>query len=637
MRSARHSETAHRIASRRRCPSFRGLLAVFVVAAFASGSPVLAGDAQAVSFVCDDGTTILVSWLGDEAARLERGGDTVSVTRIVSGSGARYEGDEVLFWTRGETAQVEWRGVELDCRVAQDAARRSAVPSSAVPSLDGPPNEIAAWPVPEGRVAQAVEQLPGLVAEMMPETGVPGVAVAVVHGDEIVYAGGFGERRAGSGEPVDADTVFQLASISKTVGATVVAGAVGDGSVAWTDPIVTHLPDFALADPWVTRHVTLADMYSHRSGLPGHAGDLLEDLGFERAQVLERLRFAPLAPFRAVYAYTNFGLTAAAEAVAAAAGTSWEELSRRRLYDRIGMSRTSSTYADFAARENRAVGHQQIDGEWRFVEQRQPDAQSPAGGVSSSARDMGRWMRLLLADGVFDGERVIDAEALLAIQTPHMRSSSKGSATARTSFYGLGTGVSTDATARVRLTHSGAFLLGAATTFAAVPAADVGIVVLTNAQPVGLAEAISSAFLDVVEFGGVTRDWSSAFQRMFAPILDGPASRLDDVAAPSDPEPALGLDAYVGTYANDFYGPVRIAVDDTGLVLTAGPRDMAFRLEHWDANTFAFQTRGENRSGVSVVDFTVGPDGVASSVWIEKWDDPEGVGELRRVERPGSP
>lgn len=630
MRPAPHSETSHRIASRRRCPSFRGLLAVFVVAALASGSPVRAGDAQAVSFICDDGTTILVSWLGDEAARLERGRDTITVTRTVSGSGARYEGGEVLFWIRGETAQVEWRGVELDCRVAADAARRSAVPSPAVPSLDGPPNEIAAWPVPEGRVARAVEQLPALVAEMMPGTGVPGVAVAVVHGDEIVYAGGFGERRAGSGEPVDADTVFQLASISKTVGATVVAGAVGDGTVRWTDPIVTHLPHFALADPWVTRHVTLADMYSHRSGLPGHAGDLLEDLGFERAQVLERLRFAPLAPFRAVYAYTNFGLTAAAEAVAAAAGTSWEELSRRRLYDRIGMSRTSSTYADFAARKNRAVGHQRVDGEWRFVEQRQPDAQSPAGGVSSSARDMGRWMRLLLADGVFDGERVIDAEALLAIQTPHMRSSAKGSATARTSFYGLGTGVSTDATARVRLSHSGAFLLGAGTAFAAVPAADVGIVVLTNAQPVGLAEAISSAFLDVVEFGGVTRDWPSAFARMVAPILDGPASRLDDAEAPSDPEPALGPAAYVGTYANDFYGPVRVAVDDTGLVLTAGPRDMRFRLEHWDANTFTFETRAENRSGVSAVDFTVGPDGVASSVWIEKWDDPEGVGELRR-------
>ncbi|HRQ63682.1 MAG TPA: DUF3471 domain-containing protein [Xanthomonadaceae bacterium] len=118
---------------------------------------------------------------------------------------------------------------------------------------------------------------------------------------------------------------------------------------------------------------------------------------------------------------------------------------------------------------------------------------------------------------------------------------------------------------------------------------------------------------------------------MLAPILDGPASRLDDVSAPSDPEPALDPGAYVGTYANDFYGPVRITRDDTGLVLIAGPRDMEFRLAHWDANTFTFETRGENRSGISAVDFTIGPDDVASSVWIEKWDDPEGVGALKRV------
>ncbi len=511
------------------------------------------------------------------------------------------------------------------------ARQSSGQNTTAVPSFEGPPGETAAWPIPKERVGEAIAQLPEIITAMMAETGVPGVSVAVVHGGEVAYAAGFGEREVGTGEKVDADTVFQLASLSKSIGATVVAGVVSDGKIAWDDPVISQLPGFALNDPWVTEHVTFADLYAHRSGLPDHAGDLLEDLGYDREQVLERLRFVTLDPFRAVYHYTNFGMTAAAEAVAAAEGTSWEELSRTRLYDRLGMSRTSSVHADFIALDNRAAPHQLVDGRWQFVEQRQPDAQSPAGGVSSTANDMARWLRMFLAGGSYEDDQIIDSRALLAVQTPHMRSSPKRSMTERTGFYGLGLGVSSDETARVRLSHSGAFLLGAATTFVMLPAADVGIVVLTNGQPVGLPESIAAVFVDLVKFGGATRDWLGNYQPMFAQMLAGPPSRLDNADRPMDPVAALADGAYVGAYANDFYGPLRINAGDSGLVLTAGPNGMAFPLHHWDGNTFTLETQGENRSGISAVDFTVGPDGIAISVVIEKWDEPEGIGNFVRL------
>ena len=135
------------------------------------------------------------------------------------------------------------------------------------------------------------------------------------------YAAWAGRRQ------VDPDTVFQLASVSKPLASTVVAGAVGDKAVSWDDPVRTHDPGFALKSPWVSSHVTLADLFAHRSGLPDHAGDLLEDLHFDRPYILRHLRYEPLAPFRASYAYTNFGLTEAALAAARAEGTTWEDLS----------------------------------------------------------------------------------------------------------------------------------------------------------------------------------------------------------------------------------------------------------------------------------------------------------------------
>ncbi|KKD01993.1 serine hydrolase, partial [Streptomyces sp. WM6386] len=120
-------------------------------------------------------------------------------------------------------------------------------------------------------------------------------------------------------------------------------------------------------------HVTVADLFSHRSGLPDHAGYLLEYLGFYRAYVLSHLRYEPLTPFRASYAYTNFGLTAAAQAVADEKGVSWEKLAADTLYKPAGMNSTSSRFEDYAKAADRAWGHvKTADGDWKAEFVRDP-------------------------------------------------------------------------------------------------------------------------------------------------------------------------------------------------------------------------------------------------------------------------
>jgi CubicO group peptidase (beta-lactamase class C family) len=113
-------------------------------------------------------------------------------------------------------------------------------------------------------------------------------AAWAVHQDRPVHLRGFGARQAGRPEPVDPDTVFQLASMSKPIASTVVAALAGDGLLAWDDPILRHDPAFAMHDAWVTRQVTLRDMFCHRSGLPGHAGDALEDLGYRPERLFQQ-------------------------------------------------------------------------------------------------------------------------------------------------------------------------------------------------------------------------------------------------------------------------------------------------------------------------------------------------------------
>ncbi len=135
---------------------------------------------------------------------------------------------------------------------------------------EAPPNEVSGLQIPSGRIDDAIAKVDGLVGDLMKNTGIPGMAVAIVRGGKAVYAKGFGVRDASKGDgqdnKVDADTVFQLASVSKSVGATVVAHEVTEGVVGWDTPVVSKLPWFALSDPYVTGHVTIADLYSHRSG-----------------------------------------------------------------------------------------------------------------------------------------------------------------------------------------------------------------------------------------------------------------------------------------------------------------------------------------------------------------------------------
>jgi hypothetical protein len=163
-------------------------------------------------------------------------------------------------------------------------------------------------------------KLDGILENARAKTGVPGVAAAVVYRGRLVYAKGFGVRDVNVGGRVSPQTVFRLASVSKALSGTVVAGIVGRTKLEWSDPVASRLPGFRLSDPYVSRNVTVADLFSHRSGLPDHAGDLLEDLGYDRAYLVGKLALEPLKPFRAQWLYTNFGLTAAAVAAARVTG-----------------------------------------------------------------------------------------------------------------------------------------------------------------------------------------------------------------------------------------------------------------------------------------------------------------------------
>ena len=209
-------------------------------------------------------------------------------------------------------------------RVAQAALVTAAVATlprarAAAHQATPVPGEAA---ITAAQVDAALDRLDGLIEDGMAQTGVPGTAVAVVYDDRVVYERGFGVRELGKPEPITPETVFQIASLSKSLSSTLVAAVVGDGTTTWDATIGSLDPGFALSDPWVSEQVTIRDMLCHRSGLPAYSGDpLVFTFGYDRDECMRRLRYYALAtPFRTTWAYSNLGFSAGAYAAARAAG-----------------------------------------------------------------------------------------------------------------------------------------------------------------------------------------------------------------------------------------------------------------------------------------------------------------------------
>jgi CubicO group peptidase (beta-lactamase class C family) len=481
-------------------------------------------------------------------------------------------------------------------------------------AADAPPkNETT----PE-RITTAVGKLETLTKQTLKSTGVPGIAVAVVHRDQVVYMQGFGVREAGKPDRIDADTVFQVASMSKPIASTVLAAMVGEGRIDWDDRVIDHDPGFRMYDPFVTRELRLRDLLCHRSGLPDHCGDLLEDVGYDRNEVLRRLRFQPPdSSFRSKYAYTNFGYSEAGYAVAKANGESWEDLAAKKLFVPLGMKSTSYRFADYSKAKNRALLHVRVDGKWTAKNTRQPDAQAPAGGASSTLYDLVRWLRLLLNEGKHDGRQLIAAAALAETCTPQIVtgfSQDQG----RVGSYGLGWNVSVERGGNVFWKHSGAFSLGTRTEVAVLPAEELAIVVLSNAAPTGVPEGLIESFFDLVLDGKLGRDWVEFANRMFDQEIKKELGQERDYSRrPVNPSPSLKLSVYAGKYRNDFFGTIEVAEKQAALVLQMGPKPMEFSLRHWDRDVFTYQPTGESAGGPGGLRFSIAPDSKADQVLIE--------------------
>ena len=259
----------------------------------------------------------------------------------------------------------------------------------------------AAHPVSAGRsehLTKILHRFETHAADALAAWDVPGMSAAIVEGDEIVWAKGWGVREYGKKQSVDPDTVFQIGSITKSFTALLAGMQTDAGKLAFNDRVIDHFPEFRMADSWVNREFRIEDLFAQRSGLPTCGGDLQVMFGNGRDQVIDNIRHInPVTSFRNTFAYQNNFFLAAAAMIERQTGTTWSDDVRKRLLEPLGLKRTFITSREYLSALNRSAQHQRLDGwittlskEWPY--QFAAETFAPAGAISSTARDLATYM-----------------------------------------------------------------------------------------------------------------------------------------------------------------------------------------------------------------------------------------------------
>jgi len=476
--------------------------------------------------------------------------------------------------------------------------------------------------------APSDDYIDDLATRALQQFDTPGIAIGVLKDGELVYSTGHGVRDIRTSGRVDADTIFQIASLTKAFTTAALGILLDDGKLHWDDRVIDYVPEFRMYDAWVTREFTIRDLLTHRSGLGLGAGDLLfwPNQESTTADVLNAMRYLkPETSFRTAYAYDNLLYVIAGELVTRVSGMPWADFVEQRIMQPLGMDDCRALPSRVTERENRATPHMLVNGKLETTFFSGGGVTAAAGAVNCNVTGLAKWAAMHLANGALpDGSRLLSEEThadlwqavtLTSVDSIHREHS-------RTHFraYALGWGLQ-DFFGYLQVSHSGG-LQGMTTYITFLPEKDLAVIVLTNQFTRAyraVADGILSAYVedepqDWIEIFGQSD--TERYAKADAEVAEAFANRN------AESQPSLPLSAYAGTYTDAWYGDVVVAEEGDGLSmhftrskLLLGP------LEHFQYDTFIARWLDRSLQADAYATFSLGADGRVEAIKM-RWVSP---------------
>lgn len=414
---------------------------------------------------------------------------------------------------------------------------------------------------------------------------IPALAVAIVKDGKVVKQYVNGVTDYASNTPIDENSLFMIGSNTKAFTAVLMATLAEEKKFALNDPVKKWLPYFKLYDPYLTEHVNIIDILSHRVGFETFQGDFLN---FDNDLTSEEIirKFAGIKPtygFREKWGYFNTGYTIAGEIIEKATTKTWAEQIRERIFEPLGMTQSLALTQEIYTATNRTLAHTIIDGEPVVIEYGDIDATAPAGSISSSIADMSKWVIALLNNGKLNDVQVIPVNAINETITPR---SLMGSARDPFSLYGLGWDIKA-VEEHTLIMHTGG-IHGYVTSVTTVPKEGLGIVILTNTDSNYLFEGmkydILSPFIDIESM--MLSDKYHAYYTQTT-MRDAANSEALQEQVAKKVQPSISLKKFTGRYVNDVYGWLDIKENEEGLTISfEHHKKLSVRLAHLENDNF---------------------------------------------------
>jgi CubicO group peptidase (beta-lactamase class C family) len=460
---------------------------------------------------------------------------------------------------------------------------------------------------------------------------VPGIAVAIVKDGKVVLEQGYGVRTYGThgkpDQPVDAHTIFAIASNTKAFTAASLSMLADEGKLKMGDRVIDHLPWFRMSDPNITHEMRVRDLLAHHSGLSLGAGDLLywPTTDYTTKQVIQHLAHVPIKyGFRERYFYDNILFGVAELVIENVSGESYQHFLKTRFFEPLGMHDTRFNYHYIQPTDHDvATGY----AKYNFTDLK-PVAKlawannSGAGGIYSSVHDMAKWIIAQLDGGVYgknaDGtpKRLFSEarhEEMWSVQTAIHPKRSKipelAAITPDYAGYGEGWHLSEYRGHKV-VYHTGGWP-GFVSRVTMIPDMKLGMVVLTNQQSGAAFQAVTYRILDAY-MGAKKTDWTAVYAKAVAQSK----AKADDswkkheAARDKHSKPSLPLSGYAGTYRDPWYGDVDIREQGGHLVMQfSHTKQLLGDMKPWQHDTFIVRWRDRSLNADAFVTFALDADG----------------------------
>ncbi|WP_347157421.1 serine hydrolase [Pontibacter chitinilyticus] len=477
-----------------------------------------------------------------------------------------------------------------------------------------------------------LQQLDAYYQKTLKDWNVPGMAIAIVKDDSVIFAKGYGVKNSKIGGAVDANTLFGIASNTKAYTAAALGILVDEGKLKWSDPVQKYLPYLQLYSPYVTENLTIEDLLCHRVGFRTFAGDLLwYNTTYSRPEIIKRMRYLePVYGFRDGFGYSNLMFITAGEVIEAVSGTTWENFIKTHFLQPLGMSRTYTSINDLKGVDNVTTPH-------GFDENGNPyptvltawDSWNPAAGIFTSVNQDAQWLRLQLNRGTYKGKRIFSEDVsrtMWNLHNPFPVTKQAEETIPSTHFSGTGLGwFLSDYQGHKMVYHSGGHE-GMNSRTVLLPEEHLGIVILTNSMS-SIMTPVANYTVD--QFLGIQngRDWSQFYLDAAAESKKAEEAAL--AKAPKEKkkrkeQPTHALADYAGTYHSQLYGDATVTLKGNTLELQLVPAPtLGGTLTYWQHDIFNLNWK--NKYALlhpTNVRFLTGADGGIASMRLDS-DNPD--------------